>query len=272
MRLSTPTRRRGRSPLFAVPTLATAVLLLSSGLVKAQTPAVEPQTPEALIAGPPATSDPWERLNRQTYALNASLDRAVFAPITHGYRRAAPTPVQRGLSSLVSNFREPRTVLNGLVQGRPGLAGRSAGRFVVNSTAGLFGLIDVATPLGLEAGQADFGQTLGRYGIGPGPYLIIPVLGPHNVRDAIGRVVDTMTDPVGLALGGLGTTFGISRLVASGLDYRVKADAALVALDDATDPYATMRSAYGQYTAGLVREASGDREELPDFDDPASPN
>jgi phospholipid-binding lipoprotein MlaA len=210
--------------------------------------------------------DPWEGLNRRTYGFNAGLDRHLFAPITHGYLRATPAPVRRGLSSVVDNFREPRTVLNDLAQGHLGLAGRSASRFVVNSTLGVLGVFDVATPMGLAESDADFGQTLGRYGAEPGPYLVVPVLGPHNLRDALGRLVDTMADPIGLLAGGVTTPFGATRLAASALDYRADADPALAALDDATDPYATLRSAYGQRRAYLVRGARGETEILPDFD------
>lgn len=210
--------------------------------------------------------DPWEGVNRGTYGFNTALDRRLFAPITHGYMRAAPRPLQRGLGAVVSNFREPRTALNDLAQGHPALAGRTASRFAVNSTLGVLGVFDVATPMGLTWRQADFGQTLGRYGAQPGPYLMVPMIGPHNLRDAVGRVVDTLTDPLGLLIGGVSTPFGAGRLAASALDYRVDADPAMAALDDATDPYATLRSAYAQNRAYLVGQARGETQDLPDFD------
>jgi phospholipid-binding lipoprotein MlaA len=246
--------------------LALGVLTAASTAQAAPEPAAEP--PATPVAGGAAPYDPWEGVNRRTYGFNAGLDRYLFAPITHAYVHVAPAPVRRSVGSALDNLREPRNAINGLAQGRPGLAGRATSRFVVNSTIGVLGLFDVATPMGLKAGEADFGQTLGRYGAQPGPYLVLPVLGPHNLRDALGRLADSLTDPFDLVVGGPTTTAGATRLGASALDYRAAAEPALSALDDATDPYATLRSAYMQHRAYDVGEARGEAETLPDFDAP----
>ena len=217
---------------------------------------------------PTATlSDPWEGLNRQTYGLNTGLDRAVFAPVTRGYVAVTPGPLRRGLGLAFDNLREPRIVINSLAQGYPRRALRSAARFAINSTVGVVGLFDVATRAGLPVQIADFGQTLGRYGVRPGPYVMVPILGPHDVRDLVGRVVDSLLDPASQVFGGLTTKFGIVRQLETGLDYRSGAEPALKALDDAADPYATARSAYSQRRAYIVRQATGEAETLPDFDE-----
>ncbi len=244
---------------------AAAVALCLVSLLAAWSPAgagahdpVSPSTSRSLA------EDPWEPINRKVQGFNDGLDVAVFGPVTHLYLRA-PNDVRRGLGSAVRNLREPRWTLNALAQGHGHQAAVSAARFATNSTVGVLGLVDVAERVGLAPQPADFGQTLGRYGLRPGPYLVLPILGPHNVRDAVGRLVDTLTDPVSLAAGGLGTTFGGSRLAVSALDYRADADPALAALSDAADPYVVMRSAYLQQRDALVRQARGEDEALPDF-------
>jgi phospholipid-binding lipoprotein MlaA len=139
-------------------------------------------------------------------------------------------------------------------------------RFAINSTIGLLGLFDVAAKMNLPYHASDFGQTLGRYGAQPGPYLYVPIVGPSNFRDGLGRIVDAFTDPVSLLTGGVTTTLGATRFTATTVDARVGADSAFRALEDATDPYATTRSAYSQLRASVVRAATGDTQVLPDFE------
>lgn len=235
------------------------------------TPASAQLVPDAipLAAVSAATPDPWQAFNRRMYAVNGRLDDSIFAPITHAYMSAAPPPLRKALGAAVDNMREPRTTMNDLLQAHPGLAAQSTGRFLINSTLGVLGLFDVASASGLPVHRADFGQTLGRYGIGSGNYIVAPVLGPLDLRDGLGRLVDAVTDPLSLVAGGWTTPFGASRLAASALDYRADADAQIKALGrDATDPYATVRSAYGQRRAYLVGQAKGDEPDLPDFDAP----
>jgi phospholipid-binding lipoprotein MlaA len=202
-----------------------------------------------------------------------ALDRAAFAPATHAYVRVVPMPVRRSIGWALDNLREPRITLNDLAQGHVRRAATSATRFVVNSTVGLLGFFDVASRMGLAPHSADFGQTLGRYGLDPGPYLVVPIFGPLNLRDAVGRTVDAFIDPVNILLiGGWTTPGGATRFVAQGLDDRSDLEPGMQALEDATDPYATMRSAYMQRRAALVREATGKAEDLPDFDTEPSIN
>lgn len=271
-------KMRGLS--VTAPTATTVLALLVAGGFSATASsahalnAVEAQIP--LVAAPDAASDlgqtaydPLEGLNRGNYAFSMGLDRAVFRPITHGYMAVTPTPVRHRVSAFVYNLGEPSTFVNDVLQGKPKRAGRSSARFVINSTVGVLGLFDVAAGMGIRSHDADFGQTFGRYGVKPGPYLYVPVLGPLNFRDGVGRVFDFFTDPIGLAGQGWTSPFGVTRLVAQTIDTRANADLAFRALDQAADPYATARSAYGQYREALIREATGAAQELPDFDEVA---
>ncbi len=215
----------------------------------------------------PETVDPWERFNRRSYAFSMGLDQRVVAPIVRGYARLTPRPVQRALGNVLANMREPRITLNDLLQGRPQRAGVAASRFLVNASVGLLGAFDPAARWGLQRHPADFGQTLGRYGVGPGPFLYLPLIGPIDVRDGVGRLVDAATDPVSLVAGGVGTAFGGARLAASAVDARATLGPQLETLNtQATDPYAATRSVYAQRRGYLVREAAGKQDVLPDFE------
>ncbi|WP_340644406.1 VacJ family lipoprotein, partial [Phenylobacterium sp.] len=229
---------------------------------------------EAPTSAPPPTieastgaKDPWRRFNRGSYAFNGVLDRALVGPVARAYLKVTPAPLRRRLGKVINNLREPSTVVNEVLQGHPVRALRASARFVTNSTVGLLGAFDVADTMGLERRSADFGQTLGRYGVGAGPYLYLPLVGPTNVRDGLGRIVDALTDPVSLAAGGVGSDFAVGRLGVTALDERAGAEATLAAIgQQATDPYATIRSAYEQSREAQVRQATGEAEVLPDFE------
>jgi phospholipid-binding lipoprotein MlaA len=208
------------------------------------------------------------------YAVSLGLDRAIMGPIAHAYMGATPAVIRDRVSAFVYNLGEPRTVINDVFQVRPVSAGRAVARLAVNSTVGVGGLFDVASRLGVAKSEADFGQTLGRYGVATGPYLFVPFMGPSSVRDGLGHLFDAVTDPLAWATGGLGGARSVTFSVASGgvstLDTRAHADSEMHALDDALDPYATVRSAYLQLREGAVAEARGRPPSLPDFDDPAA--
>ena len=211
--------------------------------------------------------DPWMGVNRKIFAFSMGLDHLILAPIAHTYMAVIPSPVRGRVSAVVDNLSEPGVFLNDVAQGHPRRAGRTTARFALNSTVGILGIFDVAAKLNLPSHDADFGQTLGRYGAVPGPYLYVPLAGPSNIRDGLGRVVDLMVDPVALLTGGFKTTFGQARIGTEVVDTRARADGAFQALNDATDPYVTARSAYSQNRAAVVRAATGQVETLPDFDD-----
>jgi len=141
--------------------------------------------------------DPFAGVNRVFFYVNGAFDFLVFEPLARFYRGFMPTDARRAVSRAFTNLAEPVVAANHLLQLEGGRAATSLGRFAVNSTAGAAGLFDVATELGLEADDTDFGQTLHRYGVGSGPYLVLPIFGPTTVRDAVGFGVDGLIDPRG---------------------------------------------------------------------------
>ena len=134
--------------------------------------------------------DPWEGMNRKTFAFNDALDRAVLKPVATGYQKVVPAPAREGVNNFFDNLEDIGTSLNNFLQGKPRQGFSDAGRFVLNTTLGFFGVWDVATPMGLEKHYEDFGQTLGVWGVQSGPYLVIPLLGPSSARDAPAKAVD----------------------------------------------------------------------------------
>jgi phospholipid-binding lipoprotein MlaA len=136
--------------------------------------------------------DPWEGTNRSMYKFNALFDEYVFLPVVNAYEFVTPDFIEARVSDFFSNLTEFRNATNGLMQARPDVAGRAVLRFGVNSTVGALGLFDVATPLGVAQEPQDFGLTLGHWGVGNGPYLVLPLLGPSNLRDFGGFVTDSV--------------------------------------------------------------------------------
>ena len=136
------------------------------------------------------TSDPFEDINRLTFQFNESLDRIVAKPIAKFYSKF-PTPVKKGVTNIFDNLEEINTSVNQVLQGKPLTALNDISRFVINSTIGLYGIFDVATALGLKRHEEDFGQTLAIWGAPAGPYVMLPVLGPHTLRDLLGRPVSS---------------------------------------------------------------------------------
>ncbi len=151
-----------------------AVALLASGCASTNAP----------------KADPLEGMNRATFAFNDAVDKAVLKPVAQGYRAVTPGFAREGVSNAFNNVGDVAVAANNLLQGKPVDAASDLARLVVNSTLGILGLFDVASPMGLEKHNEDFGQTLGRWGVGSGPYLVVPLMGPSTFRDAIGRPVD----------------------------------------------------------------------------------
>jgi phospholipid-binding lipoprotein MlaA len=142
------------------------------------------QVPDARV------NDPWEGMNKRIYNFNYHFDRAVFIPVTDTYKRVMPRPVRRGVSNFFNNIRDLRTFVNSVLQLAPKKAMYAGSRVLLNTTVGLVGFIDVATDAEIPRPVEDFGQTLGRWGVGKGPYLVLPMFGPSNLRDAIGLAPD----------------------------------------------------------------------------------
>ena len=153
----------------------------------------------ALIIVPGAYAsddDPLEPMNRAIFEFNEIVDDNVLKPIAKGYKYVTPDPVEVGISNFFSNLGEIGTITNDLLQLKFAQAGRDTMRFFLNSTLGIFGIFDVATPLGLSKNKEDFGQTLGFWGVPDGPYLVLPFLGPSSFRDGPSMIVDYELSPV----------------------------------------------------------------------------
>jgi len=235
--------------------------------ISAATLAQSPPTAEAPPAASPASTtaprayDPWEGYNRWMFGVNLKIDRAVLRPLARGYRSGVPAPVRTGLANFLDNLEKPLDLVNDLLQGKPLRAAGDLARFVVNLTAGVGGFLDPATGMDLPQSDEDFGQTLGRWGWDPGPYLVLPLLPPGGLRDQLGFVPDQALDPfsyadsewVGYGGKALDAVEGRSRL----LDFDE-------ALDQAYDPYAFVRDAVTQRRAYAVRDGAV---EPMDYDD-----
>jgi phospholipid-binding lipoprotein MlaA len=220
----------------------------------------------------PHNDDPWEKLNRRFYSFSEGLDRFLLRPAALTYSHVLPSPLRTGLRNLLSNASEPPTIINYVLQARFHRAGKETGRFLLNTVVGLGGLFDVATVDGLEHVSTNFGVTLGRWGAKPGPYIYLPIGGPTTVRGVIGTAVGGALDPLYWINYPHKTVVSIGRAVVSGLDLRAEADSSLKSLlADATDPYATIRSAYLQNLQSQVDGGALPAQALPDFDDATTP-
>jgi phospholipid-binding lipoprotein MlaA len=216
----------------------------------------------------PPPQDPWESWNRSVYNINDKLDRAVAKPIARTYVRAVPAPLRAGVGNFLSNLRTTTVMINDALQGKFGAAANDLARLVVNTTVGFGGFLDPASRVGLNKNEEDFGQTLGHWGVPPGPFLEIPFLGPSDTRDGPARVVDLFTGPTHY-ISNNWVSYGIYGV---GL---VDARADLLSLDETLrkvfDPYAFIRDAYLQRRAYLVSDGKVTDEVLvdPGADDPA---
>ncbi len=197
--------------------------------------------------------DPWEPLNRKVYAFNDALDVWLLRPVAKGYKFVMPEFAQQGVSNFILNIYEFNSFFNSIFQGEFVGAGKAGGRFLVNSTLGLAGFIDVATHMGIEPFRADFGQTLAVWGVGTGPFVMVPVIGPRTVRSTIGYFADTYSSIPGLINeDGWAWTFWTVEVV----DYRARL---LDAEDLMTgDRYIFLRDAYLSRREAFVRRGKVD--------------
>lgn len=202
--------------------------------------------------------DPIEGFNRAMFAFNDSVDKAVVKPVAQGYVLVIPSPLRTGVSNFFGNIGDVFIAVNNLLQGKLPEAAGDMGRVAINSTVGLFGLIDVASEAGLEKHDEDFGQTIGRWGVADGPYVVLPILGPRTLRDAFAQILDTKTDPIA-QLSGVPSrnTLLASRAVSERADYlstdKIVDEAAL-------DRYAYIRDAYLQRRRSKLYDGNAPRE------------
>ncbi|WP_261841634.1 MlaA family lipoprotein [Aliamphritea ceti] len=173
---------------------ASAALILSvlfSGLVSAQDESVVEISSEGQYV-----SDPWEGFNRAMFSFNDGLDTYALKPLAKGYQAVTPDVVETGVNNFFGNLSDVNSTLNALLQGKGEAAVESFLRFTFNTTIGIGGVFDVATPMGLPKHEEDFGQTFAAWGVGPGPYVVLPLFGPSTVRDGVGLIPDALVDPV----------------------------------------------------------------------------
>ena len=194
----------------------------------------------------PAKSDPAQAVNEASYQVVQKVDDAIVAPLAMGYKHALPAPIRSGLRNFLRNLTEPVVFLNFLLQGKPGKAAETLGRFAINSTVGLGGLVDVAKdkPFHLPHRENGFANTLGYYGVGPGPYLFVPLIGPTTVRDLFGFGVDRSLLPLAVGKPFTEPVWVLGSGTIKSLDDRVQLDCELQAQRQTSNPYNTAREYY----------------------------
>ncbi|MEL6569855.1 MAG: VacJ family lipoprotein [Pseudomonadota bacterium] len=244
----------------------TISLVLTMGLGACST------TPEPAPGG---VYDPFEPLNRRVFAFNEAADKAVVAPVADAYETVTPGFFRVGVSNFLSNLSSPVVFANDVLQGEPKRAGDTLFRFLVNSTFGVAGIMDPAEhELGRPGHREDFGQTLAVWGVPEGPFLVLPILGPSNLRDNLGGAVDSAFNPLNYeAVVGdddTRTAIAISRGTFGALNARIALDSTFETLRAQPEPYVALRRAYTSQRQAEIRngqEAPDPYTDLPDFDD-----
>ena len=252
-------------------TLKKLLILVSSSFllcsvstgVKADGPQVLPhlKAHRAMVHNPPATgllvgnsSDPFEKVNRGVWSFNYDfLDRYALRPVAHGYADYMPQPVRKGIHNFLSNFREINNVVNNALTANLADSGISAGRFLVNSTIGVLGLMDIASDMGMEHKPMTFSTVLGKWNVANGPYLQVPFTGMNTPRSIVGGIVDNLYFPYSeLEWYWLAAYFTLNTI-----DSRADMISQEEVLDKSFDPYVSARDFYLQYQEGLVLGKEG---------------
>lgn len=201
-------------------------------------------------------SDPIEGVNRGIFKFNDVVDTAVLEPVARGYRAGVPQPARTGVRNFLQNLKSPLTIGNNLLQGDLPGAGDATTRMVANSLLGFAGLVDVAGKEGIKYQEEDFGQTLGKWGVGHGPYLVLPLFGPSSVRDTTGMIVDGYADPIRIWLMATDQeALYYTRAGVAAIDKREELIDVLADLKkNSIDYYAAMKSTYGQRRQALLND------------------
>jgi len=220
------------------------------------------------------TKDCFEKINRGVFSFNQGLDRAIFKPVAKGYSYL-PNTIQKGVRNVTSNVSHTVTIPNHLLQGNFKNFYNDSGRFLINTTFGILGIFDPAEKLGFKKlDQEDYGQTLGFWGVGNGCYLMLPVFGPTTIRDAAGKVANTLLDPFYLTTVGdqtvLDNNFGDSTYYVErgfdNVDFRARNLKNFETLEkNSVDLYSTVRSLYLQKRENLISNSSGSEDEWKNF-------
>jgi phospholipid-binding lipoprotein MlaA len=203
---------------------------------------------------PDDVNDPLESYNRVMFDINRTIDGVLLKPVAEFYVLIMPTWVQERVSNVLDNLGEPLNFANNLLQGKFERAGITVTRFALNSTLGVIGIFEVADEFGLERKPEDFGQTLASWGVGEGPFLMLPLLGPSNPRDAVGFAVDWVIDPMNYVLT---DDARLGRTISRGIEQRSANLDNLEALEKTSiDFYAAMRELYRQFRANAIRDGA----------------
>jgi len=234
--------------------------------------------PDTQVANAEDVYDPLEPVNRVIFDVNSALDEAILEPVARGYVEVVPPPIQEGVTNFLRNLRTPVIFANEVLQGDWDGAENAAARFFINSIAGLGGFIDIADYNGYAFEDEDFGQTLAVWGVGEGPYLVLPLLGPSNVRDTVGTIVDSQADPFNIIAGQAedGIWFLVGRGVLSAIDARARnLDTIADIRENSLDYYASVRTIYQQFRNAQIRESEAEADGgsgAPGADDFISPS
>jgi phospholipid-binding lipoprotein MlaA len=233
-----------------------ALGLLAAGCAAGEQPAADAET----------VSDPLEGMNRFFFDLNQRVDRHAALPVATAYKKTVPQPVRTTLHNVLDNLGGPVSVANDLLQAQFENAGIAAGRFIVNSTIGVAGIFDVATEWGMPARARDFGETLGTYGVPPGPYLVLPLRGATDLRDFAGNYLDGYATPLRYVRYDGHEYAGWMKSTLSSMDNRASNIVTYRDIERASvDYYATMRTLYLERRARLIEDRSVRTTGLPDF-------
>lgn len=237
-----------------------APVLLCAGLIAGC--ATPPSDPAGRAAYEDA-NDPLEPTNRVIFDVNMALDKAVLKPVAIAYRDVIPSVLRNSLRNFFNNIGSPIIFFNDLLQGEPARGAETLMRFVINSTAGMLGLFDVAAEYGMERHKEDFGQTLAVWGFGEGPYMMLPLFGPSNVRDTVGRVADSFMNPFTYWARNNDLSYAKALTsVVSGIDRRSRHIEDLEDIEkNALDFYASLRSLYRQNRRSEI--LNGDVTDIP---------
>jgi phospholipid-binding lipoprotein MlaA len=236
----------------------------------AQTAGEAPPAGEIIVQGEigPPKSDPMENINEDSFRVTQAVDQALVEPVAYAYRDGLPEPVRDGLGNVVRNLGEPSNALNFLLQGKVGKAFETLGRLAINSTLGVGGLFDFAgrDSFKLPYRRNGFANTMGFYGVGPGPYLYLPVTGATTVRDLGGSILDQLLLPVAVGRPFNRTEYGAAYFVINGLDQRLTFDEEIASIRNSDDPYRLRRETYlakrRQDIAQLKGEPISERDRL----------
>ena len=213
-----------------------------------------------------AQNDPWEPTNRAMFDFDVKLDHAVATPVAKFYNHAVPEPARDGIHNALTNLNSPVVFGNNVLQGEPGKAATTVGRFVINSTVGVVGFIDVAAKIGMPGNATDFGITLGKAGAAEGSYLVLPFLGPKPPRDLVGMGVDTAMDPLTWVIFPGSSLWLVVRDGFNVLDQRAANVNAVEQIERSSiDFYASTRSLYRQSRAAEINNGKAPDADLPNF-------